>query len=160
MMRRVLFAVLGVLALWSAAAPAAAPDADTLDRFRALAARGDAVWDAGDAPGMADLYTADADLRLGGMDGSVKGRSAVRDYFTQSFAKRPADLRHVTRITHAEMVGPDMAFVDNDVRLEQKGPDGAWTLLRSFKNYSLVVRDGDGWKLRAVRAVVVPNPAP
>jgi uncharacterized protein (TIGR02246 family) len=80
------------------------------------------LWDRGDAEALAGLYTGDATLVMAPRD-PVDGRDAIRAYFEESFAKRPPHLRHVTAVQRIEMLAPDVAFVDTDVRLERREDD-------------------------------------
>lgn len=146
-------------ALMSFTAALAAPPSDSDRRqLEDLAHEADTVWDRGDATALAGLYTADATLVMAPRE-PVDGREAIRVYFEQSFAKRPANLRHVTVVRRIEMLAPDVAFVDTDVRLERRADDGSWPAIRRFANYTVAIRAGEAWRVKEVRTHVKQDPA-
>jgi uncharacterized protein (TIGR02246 family) len=146
-----------VAALMSFTAAIAAPPNDSDRRqLEQLAHDADTVWDRGDAATLAGLYTGDATLVMAPRE-RVDGRDAIRAYFEQSFLKRPSQLRHVTAVQRIEMLAPDVAFVDTDVRLERRQDDGSWPTIRRFTNYTVAVRDGDEWRIKEVRTHVKPD---
>ena len=146
-------------ALMSFTAAVAAPPSDTDRRqLEHLAHAADTAWDVGDAAALAGLYTADAMLVMAPRE-PVDGRDAIRAYFEQSFAKRPPNLRHVTAVQRIEMLAPEVAFVDTDVRLERRADDGSWPAIRRFANYTVAIRDGGGWRVKEVRTHVKPDAA-
>lgn len=146
-------------ALMSFTAAIAAPPSDT-DRqhLEELAHAADTAWDVGDAAALSNLYLPDATLVMAPRE-PVDGREAIRAYFEQSFAKRPANLRHVTVVRRIEMLAPDVAFVDTDVRLERRADDGSWPAIRRFANYTVAIRDGETWRVKEVRTQVKQDTA-
>ncbi|QJE72045.1 SgcJ/EcaC family oxidoreductase [Aerophototrophica crusticola] len=154
-MRKTAAALLCLLALAVPAAFAAPPSEPDAASLRALAEAGDTAWNVADAAAMARLYTDDASLRVGQTAEAVRGRDGIQAYFTQSFARRPGPMRHVTQIRHLEMLTPDMAMGENDVLVEKPDGQGGWTTVARFTNQSVLVRAGKGWKLHAVRAQLV-----
>lgn len=151
--------VVTLAALMSFTAALAAPPSDTDRRhLENLAREADSAWDVGDAATLSGLYTTDATLVMAPRE-PVDGREAIRVYFEQSFAKRPANLRHVTAVRRIEMLAPDVAFVDTDVRLERRADDGSWPVVRRFANYTVAIRDGEGWRVKEVRTHVKQDPA-
>jgi uncharacterized protein (TIGR02246 family) len=148
-----------VAALMSFTAAFAAPPSDPDRRqLEELAHDADSVWDRGDAAALAGLYTDDATLVMAPRE-RVDGRDAIRAYFEQSFVKRPPHLRHVTAVQRIEMLAPDVAFVDTDVRLERRQDDGSWPTVRRFTNYTVAVREGEAWRIKEVRTHVKPDTA-
>jgi uncharacterized protein (TIGR02246 family) len=145
-------AIAALIGAFATAADAAPPRADERASLLAVAAAADAAWDAGDAVGIADVYTPDATFVLG-PGHEVAGREAIRAWFRGYFAERPAGQRLVTRIERINMLQPGMALVDGRVRVEQLQPDGTWAPLREYVNYSLALRDRDRWRLHEVRAI-------
>lgn len=129
--------------------------ADLADRemraLRALATEADARWDRRDAEGLAALYADAATLQVAG-GRTVEGHEGIHGYFVDSFAGMDPSLRHVTRLVGLREVAPGVVFADGQVRLERIEPDGSRALVRYFVNHTLVVREGDRWKLKAVRA--------
>jgi uncharacterized protein (TIGR02246 family) len=147
-----LLAVAALLPHSAAAAPAGPQDRAAL---QALAHAADAAWDKRDVDAMMKNYAADATLRLGGMDAPVQGLPKLRAFFTQGFAARTGELRHVTMIDHVELSGPDLALADGQVLIQRRGSDGSWSTIREFANMSVAVREGGQWKLSAVRGYPV-----
>jgi uncharacterized protein (TIGR02246 family) len=145
----------GLLATSALAAPPSRADQAALER---LAAENDAAWDAANAEVISNQYAIDGNLKLGGTDLN-DGRAAIQSYFERSFARRPAGLRHVSQVERIDMVTPNTAFADAHVRLERENADGSRTLLREFRNHSVLVRDGSTWRIRAVRSHPVPGKA-
>lgn len=136
-------------------AHAAAPDPADEAALRKLAASADDAWDLKDADLMAGYYASDATLIVGGMQAPQQGRAAIQAYFRQAFAQRTGVMRHISEFRSMEMVGPDLAVTDLSVRVEAQQPDGSWKEVRRFYNLSMAKHEGDGWKLRAVRAYPV-----
>ncbi|WP_374473916.1 nuclear transport factor 2 family protein [Arenimonas sp.] len=121
----------------------------------AMAAESDAHWDAADAGRLAAMFAPDADFRLADRV-AFDSREGILDYFTRSFAGRPAGMHHVTEIVALREVAPGVVMADGHVRLERETADGGRELLRRFVNHTLVVRDGDGWRFKALRAHPLP----
>lgn len=136
----------------AAAAQAAPPSPEDESALRILAASVDDAWDLKDADLMASYYSDGATLLVGGANQLRVGRPSVQDYFQQTFAGRPGVMRHVGEILSIDMLGPDLAVADLQVRVEAQQPDGGWKELRRFDNLSLATREPGGWKLRVVRA--------
>ncbi len=66
-------------------------------------------------------------------------------------------MRHISEPRRIDMVTPDLALVDKLVRIEQQDPEGHWTVLRTFLNSTLLRRVQGNWKVRFIRAHVIPN---
>jgi uncharacterized protein (TIGR02246 family) len=137
-----------------AAAPAIAGPPTEADAvaLRALAADADEAWNAADAERMSGYYAGDATLQVTGRGEQFIGRDAIRAFMAQAFAARAGVFRHVTEVRRMDAVSPDLVFTDADVRVEQRQADGSWKLARTFGNVSIAAREGQGWRLRAVRA--------
>lgn len=135
--------------------PLAAMPVSDLDRaaLERLAAANDAAWNAKDVAAMAGQYAAHGSVRVSPASPTVEGNAAVSNFFGQAFGRRQGEFRHITTLDHLEEIAPGMAMADAGVRVEQQQPDGSWLLVRSFRNVSLVIREGGQWKLRAVRAI-------
>ena len=154
---RLLFTAL----LCAAAGPALAiePTAADAAALTALAAAADADWNEKDVAGMAAHYTADASLGTNGLPAPVTGAEAIRAVFTRGFAGRQAVERHVTEVERIEMITPDLALTEGAVVVERQEAAG-WRPVRRFRNIALSARTPAGWKLRMVRATLLPSPAP
>lgn len=149
--------ILTAAALMMTAANACAepPRAEDRAALEKLAADNDAAWNVKDVDGVMAQYAGDGSLRLGGGE-AFNGLPAVRRYFTSAFAQRQGELRHVTKLDNLDLVTPDIAYADAYVRVERENGDGSFTLMREFRNHSLVVRENGRWRMRAVRAHVMP----
>lgn len=137
----------------AAAAPPGAADRAALER---LAADNDAAWTAKDWSTITGQYVQSGTLRVAPTARIEIGRAEIERFFKASFQRRPAGLRHVTRIDNIEMIAPGVAIADGYVRVERSDP-GGWTLIREFASSSLVVREGGRWKLHSVRATPLPT---
>ena len=143
------------------ASPAAASEPSSADgqAIVQLAERMDAAWTVGDAEANAILFASDATARFGN-DPLGEGREAIRRQFQGFFEDRPAGLRHVTKIERVEQLAPNLALWDAEVRVERRQAAGGWTTLTSIRNVTLVVRQAEGWRVKAVRAFPVQRPSP
>lgn len=139
------------------AAPAIAdePAPADLAQLKSLAAALDRAWDAGDAPGLAGLFTSDGSFVIF-PEKPARGKAAIQGYFRSFFAQRQGKLRHVWSLDGADMLSPGTALVDGRVRIEAQMPDGSWRLVRYFVNHSIAVRKGGAWRLAHLRAHVMP----
>lgn len=151
---RMVFMMIGALA-WSAAAAAAPPpEADRIALER-LAAENDSAWNRKDVAAILNQYAADGTLRVSPAAKMEKGEEEIRTFFQASFARRGDGFRHVTELRNIEMIAPGIAMADAHVRVEKANGSG-WALVREFSNNSLVVREGESWKLHSVRAYPLP----
>ncbi|MBN8740635.1 MAG: hypothetical protein BGP24_15110 [Lysobacterales bacterium 69-70] len=158
MMRRLLLAAAAAtLAHAAVAAPPGDADRAALEK---VAADLDAVWDAGDTAAVAAFYAADGSLRMDGR-AFVQGRDAIRRYFDETMARRPAGARHVTTVQNIDMLTPDLAFVDTHARIERERTPGERDVLADFHNQTVAVRADGTWRFRIVRSerMVAAKPA-
>ncbi|GMV29997.1 MAG: hypothetical protein AMXMBFR59_21220 [Rhodanobacteraceae bacterium] len=125
-----------------------------------LVVRSDAAWNERDAAALADLYAGDATLRVGSREQTLIGAAAIRDYFSESLARTPPDLRHETTLIGLHVLDADVVIADTTVELISPAPDGSRHVVRRFTTPTIVVRSGREWKLGAVRAQVIPEPKP
>jgi len=125
----------------------------------ALAAQSDARWNARDAAGLSALYTAEGHNRIVGTPVDLRGRDAIRAYFTQSFPKTDAALVHHTVVEEVQRVSPDVVVVEGRVWLERAGADSAHAVVRRFTMNAVIVREQDAWRVRWNRARVEAMPA-
>lgn len=138
------------------AVPALAAKPSTGDQIALLqlAERMDHAWTAADSDANARLFALDATARFD-TDPLGQGREAIRSQFKAFFEGRPAGLRHVTRIERIDLLAPDLAMWDAEVRVEREQPAGRWTTLTRIRNVTIAVRQQDGWRIRAVRAAPI-----
>ena len=148
-MLRVL-ALTGAL-LFAASALAAEPSPGDRAALLRLAERMDHAWTVADADANAELFASDATARFDA-DPLGSGREAIREQFRAFFKDRPAGLRHVTTIERVELLAPDFALWDAEVRVERRQAAGVWMTLTRIRNVTLAVRQFDGWRIKTVRA--------
>nr|WP_295370272.1 nuclear transport factor 2 family protein [uncultured Sphingosinicella sp.] len=135
----------------------AAPAAEAArQELHGAAAAMDAAWDRKDLTALATLFAQDATIQAG-PNAVLEGQAAIRAFFGRDFDNRRGTMRHVSEPRRIDMVAPDLALVDKLVRIEQQDADGRWTVLRTFLNSTLLRRVEGSWKVRTIRAHVVPN---
>lgn len=142
------------------AASAGANELTSADRaaLSQLVERTDLAWNGRDAATLASFYVDEATLRIGSRDDTVDGANAIRDYFTQSFARVDPALRHETTLIGLHTLGDGIVIADTRVELVTQGADGLRKVVRRFTTPTVAVRRGDQWKIAAVRAQVVAEP--
>lgn len=140
---------LAILPIGQAQAQTAA-DRQALEQ---LASANDAAWGAKDVATMASQYVANGSVRVSPQAPVIAGRDPVSDFFKQAFDRRQGVHRHITKLDHIDWITSDMALADASVRVERQEPDGSWSLVRTFRNITLSVREDKQWKLRSVRAI-------
>lgn len=152
-----------VLAASSAAALSvmpcvAAPGTEAArQELHGAAAAMDDAWDRKDSTALTALFAPDATIQAG-PNAVLEGRTAIGAFFGRDFGNRRGTMRHVSEVRRIDMVTPGLALVDKLVRLEQQDAEGRWTVLRTFLNSTLLSRAEGSWKVRAVRAHVIPDP--
>lgn len=119
----------------------------------ALAAQNDAAWGEKDVAAIKQQYTADGSLRVAPGSPVVVGRHSILEFFGKAFARRNGVYRHITVIDHLEPITSNLVLADGGVRVERQEADGRWSLVRTFRNVSVVAREAGEWKLRSVRAI-------
>lgn len=156
-----------VAALVLAAAPAAAQDVRAigvtdaeLRDIVALAQQSDARWNARDAAALSALYTAEGHNRIVGTPVDLRGRDAIRAYFTQSLARLEPAMRHRTVVDEVQRLAPDLVVVEGRVWVERLGADSSRTTVRTFTMHGIIVREDGAWRVRWNRARPEPLPAP
>jgi ketosteroid isomerase-like protein len=153
---RVLFTATFALSLGAAsAALASAPTPQQRAELVAVAAAGDAAYNAGEAAALAALYTEDGTARLGYEMKPIAGRAALQGFLKQAIAP---NARHVTALDHIEMVSDNVALADARVTIELGKPNGEWQLVRVFRNNTVLRRDEGQWKIHSIRAHPQPLP--
>ena len=152
MTRTLIIAVVAAAAFASPLSAAAVASADAA-ALEALKNANDAAWDRRDVATITGQYVDSATIRVAPTAELLSGREAIQRFFTNSFARRDGEYRHVTSLAHLEPLDEGTVLGEGDVRLEKQGKDGGWTLVRRFRSISIAVRDGGQWKLRSVRAI-------
>ena len=153
--------MLGLAAISAAALSAIPCDAapateEARQELHGAVAAMDTAWDRKDLAAWATLFDRDATIQAG-PNAVLEGRAAINAYYGRDFENRKGTMRHVSEPRRIDMVTPDLALVDKLVRLEQQDGEGRWTVLRTFFNSTLMTRAQGSWKVRAVRAHVIPN---
>lgn len=157
-MRMFMPALAAILAASLSVAPAHAVPATEAARqeLQVAVAAMDAAWDRKDLATWVSLFDQDATIQAG-PNSVLEGQAAIRTFFGRDFERRPGTMRHISEARRIDMVAPDLALVDKLVRLEQQDADGRWKVLLTFANSTLMTRAQGSWKVRAVRAHIVPN---
>lgn len=146
--------VLSAALLVAAPGLAAEPSAEDRTALQQLAERMDEAWTMADAEANAELFAIDATARFDA-DPLGQGREAIRNQFRAFFKDRPAGLRHVTAVERVELLAVDLALWDAEVRVERRQATGEWATLTRIRNVTIAVRQPDGWRVRAVRAIPI-----
>jgi uncharacterized protein (TIGR02246 family) len=133
--------------------PKPAPEAAAPD-LKPLTAAFLAAFDAGDAAGVAALWTAEAELVTAGGE-VVRGREAIKAAYAAVFKARPK-VKAAVESGSVRALGPTVAAADGVLRLTDPGdPDPDVTLFSA-----VVVREADGWRFASVRSYAAdPDPA-
>lgn len=152
---RLLCAAAGLLlAATAGAGELAAPDRAALEK---LVTRADAAWNNRDAAGLAGLYIPDGTLRVGNVNATVEGAAAIRNYFTESFARVEPQMHHETTLVGLHPINQDVVIADTTVELVRIAADGGRTVVRRFTTPTVAVRSGTEWRIGAARAQVIPE---
>lgn len=140
-------------AAFALAAPAHSAEPSAADRqaLEQIAERMDEAWTAANADANAELFSVDATARFGD-DLLGTGREEIRAQFRSFFKDRPPGLKHITKIERIEHLVPDVAMWDAEVRVERRQATGQWTTLTRIRNMTIVTRQPEGWRIKAVRA--------
>lgn len=158
-----MFRVVAALLLSALSLPALAVEwvgaLSDADRHAVLQAAedADARWNARDAAGLTGMYSDDGTLVVGGGE-LMQGRALVLDYFTRSFARTPAELRHTTTVDRVVVLAPDLVMADTRVALDRPAEGGAPARVRDFNTLTVLVRREGQWRLHAVRAMPATKP--
>jgi ketosteroid isomerase-like protein len=157
-MRIFMPALAAILATALAAAPAHAVPATEAARqeLHGAVAAMDAAWDRKDLTTWVTLFDREATIQAG-PSAVLEGQAAIRTFFGRDFERRRGTMRHVSHPHRIDMVAPGLALVDKLVCIEQQDGNGGWKALLTFSNSTLMTRVQGAWKVRAVRAHIVPN---
>jgi len=115
----------------------------------------DETWNARDAARFSDLFTADASFQFPDRGEGFEGRAAILASFAARFPTFAPDIRHRTTIGEVREITADVAAVDGIVEiLRLRGADvGSAHVIRSFTIAGIMLRDGDTWRIRLLRAL-------
>jgi uncharacterized protein (TIGR02246 family) len=121
----------------------------------------DALWNARDAQRFSDLFTDDGSLEFVDRGQAMEGRPAIRRYFAKQFSSSAPELRHVTSIRDVRVIAPDVRAVDGRVEIlrQEPGKNVAPTVLRTFAIVAVMVRTEEVWRIRVLRAYLLPAAA-
>ena len=157
-MRMLIAGLVAILNTALSVAPSYAAPATVASRreLQGAAAAMDAAWDRKDLTAWTTLFDQDAIIQAG-PNAVIEGQAAIRAFFGRDFKNRRGTMRHVSEPRRIDMVRPDLALMDKVVRLEQQDADGRWTVLRTFSNSTLLTQVRGVWKVRSVRAHLIPN---
>ncbi len=141
-----------VLALATAAANAV--DAAGLDRpltesLQAVARSADKAWNERDAKSMTAHYNDSATASIGGT--FLTGKSAILDYFTNSFSKIPPGMTHRSEVRRIVRIG-ELYAADTAVFLEVPDAEKGRRVVREFFTMTLLRPVGSGWEFVALRS--------
>jgi len=117
----------------------------------AIAGDGDAAWNARDAAGLAATFTADGRNTILNTPVDLRGREAIVAYFKSSLAKVDPALRHRTVVDELTPVAPGVVVAAARVWLDRVDANGAATAVKKFTITSVIVREGDAWRIRVNR---------
>jgi uncharacterized protein (TIGR02246 family) len=106
--------------------------------INAILAAWKAAFDAGDADGLARLYTAEA-VFIGGIGGVNHGAAGVRSYFTRNAGPSQVVFRDV----QIQAIDERVALVSMIGAIGPKGGDQS----RDFRFLQTYRRDDDGWRI-------------
>lgn len=126
----------------------------------AAAVEADSNWNKRNAAGLGAMYAEDATLVVGNRGQLLQGRDAVLSYFTTSFARTPAAMRHTTVIDRFVVLAPDLVLADTRVELDEAAANGTLKQVRDFNTLTVLAKHGDQWQLQTVRAYLAPRAAP
>ncbi|HEX2832886.1 MAG TPA: SgcJ/EcaC family oxidoreductase [Thermoanaerobaculia bacterium] len=116
-----------------------------------IAVAGDAAWNARDAAALANTFTLDGHNTILNTPVDLRGRDAIRSYFENSLAKADRALRHRTVVEELTPVGDAVVVAAVRVSLVKVNADGSETVVRKFTGTSVIVKDGDAWRIRVNR---------
>jgi uncharacterized protein (TIGR02246 family) len=157
--RAMLAAVFAVFSTVTQAAPIIEGSlaADDLAAVNALAGEVDSIWNARRADELAAMYTENGSLQFVSQNRGVSTRAGILDYFTKSFAQLTPDLRHVTVVDRIVVVSPTVVLADSSVALTSEAEGREPRVVRRFAVVNVVVKEGDAWKIAAVRTHLLPQ---
>lgn len=147
------------VAIVGAPAHGAEPPAD--EAVRALWSAMDARFDARDAEGLSRLFTTDASFVRVKSREALEGRAAILGEFAGRFPRFAPEVRHRTSMRQSFGLAPGLLGADGTVEILRKSPGGGADLVVSntFSIFAVMVREGDGLKVRALRIYEMPTQA-
>jgi uncharacterized protein (TIGR02246 family) len=129
------------------------------DTERLLWSRLDALWNARDARGFSELFTADGSFEVFDRQELLDGRAAIHARFAEVFPGIAPEIRHRTSVREVRTVAPGIRAVDGTVEIVRKAARGGTgsTLLRRFAIAAVMLESEEGWRIHSLRAFQLPT---
>jgi uncharacterized protein (TIGR02246 family) len=102
------------------------------------------AWNAGDAHGIAELYTTDADY-TGYGSVMTRGRADIETRYSSLLAGAFAGTQLAMEMSSLRFIKPDVAIVDGSLDLTTHAPDGTPQVSKGLF-IAIVVDDGGQWR--------------
>jgi uncharacterized protein (TIGR02246 family) len=102
------------------------------------------AWNAGDAHGIADLYTTDADY-TGYGSVMTRGRADIEKRYSELLAGVFAGTQVEVDVSSLRFIKPDVAIVDGSLNLTANAPDGTPQVSKGLF-IAIMTQDGDQWR--------------
>lgn len=119
----------------------------------------DSTWNARDAERFSRFFTDDASFAFVDRGQSLETRATIHRHFSEQFRRQRPDLRHATRVREIRLIAPGIVTVDGEVEIRGTRPDDAApTVLRRFTITGVMMRTGDEWRIRLLRAYQLSPP--
>jgi uncharacterized protein (TIGR02246 family) len=119
----------------------------------------DAAWNAREPARFSGVFSKDGSFGFPAEGIALHGRGEISEHYVKVFAKMPPNLRHLTTISHFEIMNPDQVAVDFEVNILGTDPKPGNTekLLGHYHGIGLGVRTDSGWRVRLARVYQVAN---
>jgi uncharacterized protein (TIGR02246 family) len=113
----------------------------------------DAAWNAREPARFSAVFSEDGSFGFPADGITLHGRGEISGYYVKVFAKMPPDLRHLSTISHFEIMNLDQVAVDFEVDIlgTDSKPGNTEKLLRHHHGIGLGVRTDSGWRVRLAR---------
>jgi uncharacterized protein (TIGR02246 family) len=135
----------------------AAADPARYKSVRALWSDLDQWWNERDASSFSELFAVDGNFVIVNRDLALDGRAEIYASFAERFPRFAPEIRHATTIHEVREVTPEVCTVDGTVRiLRTMAPDVEPAMFASFAIFAVMLRNGDGWQIRELRAFELP----
>lgn len=118
----------------------------------------DTRWNGRDARSFSEVFSVDGNFVIVNRDLALDGRAAIYESFAERFPRFAPDIRHATTIHELRDVTPEVCTVDGTVRILRTMADdnSEPTIFAIFAIFAVMLRDGDGWQIRELRAFELP----
>jgi uncharacterized protein (TIGR02246 family) len=126
--------------------------------IRAVWSTLDERWNAREATTFSQLFTSDASFQFPDRGEGFEGRAAILASFAKRFPTLGPDVRHRTTIREVQGITSGVAAVDGTVEILRMASAGASPpeVIRRFTIVGIMLRDGDTWRIRLLRALEQP----